>query len=83
MGALAQLSQSRVEVEPGRTATIAVTVRNTGTVVDRYTFEALGAASPWVSFSPDSLSLFPEASGTVNVILAPPREPTVLPAPLR
>ena len=77
MGALAQLSQSRVEAEPGRTATIAVTVRNTGTVVDRYTFAALGAAEPWVSFSPDSLSLFPEASGTVNVILAPPRQPTV------
>ena len=77
MGALAQLSQSRVEVEPGRNATITITVRNTGTVVDRYTFEALGAASPWVRFSPDSLSLFPEASGTVNVVFAPPREPTV------
>ena len=46
MGALAQLSQSRVEVEPGRTATVAVTVRNNGTVVDRYTFEALGAGRP-------------------------------------
>jgi hypothetical protein len=77
MGALAQLSQSRVEAEPGRTTTIAITVRNTGTVVDRYTFEALGAAEPWVTFSPDSLSLFPEASGTVNIILAPPRQPTV------
>ncbi len=77
MGALAQLSQSRVEVEPGRTATVTVTVRNTGTVVDRYTFEVLGAAAPWVRFSPDSLSLFPEASGTVNLVLAPPREPTV------
>jgi hypothetical protein len=54
-----------------------VTVRNTGTVVDRYTFEVLGAAAPWVRFSPDSLSLFPQASGTVNLILAPPREPTV------
>ena len=77
MGALAQLSQSRVEAEPGRTATITITVRNTGTVVDRYTFEALGAAEPWVTFSPDALSLFPEASGTVNVILAPPRQPNV------
>jgi hypothetical protein len=66
-----------VEVEPGHTATVPITVRNTGTVVDRYTFEALGAAAPWARFSPDSLSLFPEASGTVNLILAPPREPTV------
>lgn len=77
MGALAQLSQSRVDAEPGRSATITITVRNTGTVVDRYTFEALGAAAAWVRFSPDSLSLFPDASGAVNIIIAPPREPTV------
>jgi hypothetical protein len=55
-----------------------MTVRNTGTVVDRYSFEALGSAAPWVTFAPSSLSLFPEASGIVNVILAPPRDPTVL-----
>ena len=78
MGVLAQLSQTTVDVEPGRSATIAMTVRNNGTVVDRFTFEALGSAAPWVTFAPTSLSLFPEASGTVNVILAPPRDLTAV-----
>jgi hypothetical protein len=55
-----------------------MTVRNTGTVVDRFNFEALGTGAPWVTFAPSTLSLFPEASGTVNVVLAPPRDPTVL-----
>ena len=80
MGALAQLSQSTVDVDPGRSATIAMTVRNNGTVVDRYTFEVLGAAAPWVTFAPNNLSLFPEATGTVNIILSPPRDPSVLAA---
>ena len=77
MGAVAQLSHATVEVEPGRSATFAITVRNTGTVVDRFTFEALGAMAAWVTFAPPTLSLFPEASGTVNIIVAPPRDPTV------
>src|ERR1700722_13754596 len=82
MGALAQLSQSTVDVDPGRSATIAMTVRNNGTVVDRYTFEVLGAAAPWVTFAPNNLSLFPEATGTVNIILSPPRDPSVLAGPV-
>lgn len=73
MGALAQLASSTLAVEPGRSLTTAVTIRNNGSVVDRFTFEALGPAAEWVTFAPDSLSLFPEASGTVNVVIAPPR----------
>jgi hypothetical protein len=76
MGAIAQLSQATVDVEPGRTATFAIRVRNTGTVVDRFSFEALGTAAPWVTFAPQTLPLFPEASGTVNIIVAPPRHPS-------
>jgi len=84
MGAIAQLSESTVDVEPGRSTTITLTVRNNGTVVDRYTFEALGAAAASVSFAPTTLSLFPGASGTVSVVVAPPRDSTVPagPAPL-
>ena len=62
----AAVASRAVDVEPGRSATLTITVRNNGTVVDRYTFEALGDAAPWVTFRPESLSLFPEASGTVE-----------------
>jgi hypothetical protein len=53
-----------------------MSVRNTGTVVDRFSFEALGSAAPWVTFAPRTMSLFPEASGTVNIMVAPPRDPS-------
>ncbi len=82
MGAIAQLSTSSLDVEPGRGASIALTVRNTGSVVDRFTFSVVGGASSWATFSPDTLSLFPEASGTVNVLFAPPREPSVVAGPM-
>ena len=82
MGALAQLSSTTVDVEPGRSVTIGLTVRNNGAVVDRYRFEAVGAAAPWVTFSPDTLSLFPEASGIVNVVLSPPRLSSVTAGPI-
>lgn len=77
MGALAQLASTTLAVEPGKSINTAVTIRNNGSVVDRFTFEALGPAAEWVTFAPDSLSLFPEASGTVNVVIAPPRSSAV------
>jgi hypothetical protein len=82
MGALVQLGASSLAVEPGRTATTEVTVRNTGSVVDRFTFEALGAAAAWVTFEPDALSLFPQSTGTVSVQVAPPRTSDVPAGPL-
>lgn len=77
MGALVQLAATALAVEPGKSVTTGITVRNTGSVVDRFSFEALGPAAAWVTFAPDTLSLFPEASGTVNVIIAPPRSSDV------
>ena len=81
MGAIAQLSSATVDVEPGRGAAMAITVRNTGSVVDRFSFECVGPAGGWVTFAPETLSLFPEASGTVNVMFSPPRLPTVAAGP--
>jgi hypothetical protein len=77
MGALVQLASTALAVQPGRTVTTEVTVRNTASVVDRFTFEALGPAGAWVTFAPETLSLFPEASGTVNMVVAPPRSSAV------
>jgi hypothetical protein len=75
MGVVAQLSSSDIAVEPGRQVTFGMQVRNTGSVVDRFTFEALGTAAGAIRFSPETLSLFPEATGTVNVTVELPREP--------
>lgn len=78
MGSAAQLSASTVDVEPGHSSTLNLTVSNTGTVVDRFTFEPIGPATPWVTASPTEISLFPQNSETVTITFAPPRDPTVM-----
>jgi hypothetical protein len=76
MGAIAQLSEASVDVEPGRSVTLSVTIRNTGTVVDRFVLEAIGTPEPWTTFEPRVVSLFPQASETVKITIAPPRDPS-------
>ncbi len=69
----ASLSSSRVEVAPGGTATVELTVRNTGSVVDEFRIEALGEGAPWTTASPAVLPLFPGASAPVTITFNPPR----------
>lgn len=75
MGALARLSATAAEVEPGGRVSLDLSVRNTGTVVDQFTFEVLGAAAAWTTVEPAAISLFPQAEETVQVWFAPPRGP--------
>ncbi|MDQ6784945.1 MAG: hypothetical protein M3063_16220 [Actinomycetota bacterium] len=77
MGAFARLSSSALDVQPGQTASLQLTVRNSGTVVDRFTFEMLAAPAAWTIVSPSTLSLFPAAEGTVTITFAPPRSASV------
>ncbi len=74
MGATARLSDAAIAVECGSEGACQVTVRNTGTVVDEFTFTVLGEAAAWATVVPATLSLFPDAEGEVTVTLAPPRE---------
>lgn len=73
MGVQASLASSSLSVEPGKSVDVTLTVHNSGSVVDRFTFEALGPVAPWLSFVPDSLSLFPDTSGTIKVVVSPPK----------
>lgn len=73
MGALVRLASDSVQVTPGATATLEVTVRNTGTVVDQFAIDVLGDAAAWAAADPPSLSLFPSAEGTTTIRFAPPR----------
>jgi hypothetical protein len=40
---------------PGAEATVTATVRNTGTLVDQFTFEILGDAAGWATVDPPTL----------------------------
>jgi hypothetical protein len=62
-----------VHVDPGGRAECELKIRNSGTIVDQFTFEPLGDAAPWVSFQPATLSLFPGADATTRVVIAVPQ----------
>lgn len=78
MGASASLQQTDVTVAPGSEATVDLRVRNTGTVVDQFTFQAIGTAQGWTTVEPPQVSLFPGAEETVRVYFRPPRAHTTL-----
>jgi hypothetical protein len=77
MGATVRLAADRLDVVPGAAATLTVTVRNTGTVVDQFEMTVLGDAAAWSTAEPDVLPLFPDAEGTVTIRFAPPRSPSL------
>ncbi len=73
MGAVAHLESRLIAVTPGSQAGVQLRVRNTGTVVDQFTFQVLGDAQAWSTVAPPSLSLFPGAEEAVTITFAPPR----------
>jgi hypothetical protein len=77
MPVLVSIAASRVDVVPGGTGSVEVTVRNVGTVVDEFRVAVLGPAAAWATASPDVVPLFPGASAPVVVTFAPPRSSEV------
>jgi hypothetical protein len=73
VGATASLSSSALQVEPGGTVVVDVRLRNTGTVVDQFSFEVLGDAAVWANADPPTLSLFPGAEGVARIRFTVPR----------
>jgi hypothetical protein len=73
MGATASLDVDTVAVEPGSQVSCELKLRNTGTVVDQFTFRVRGDAAAWASVEPPTLSLFPDAEGTARVTFQPSR----------
>ena len=77
MGAIAELQPSELSVMPGAEAQCRLKVRNSGQVVDQFTFEPLGDAAGWITVEPEVVRLFPNGEETVTVRIAPPRSPNV------
>lgn len=73
MGTSTSLSATSITVDPGSDAVIDLRVRNTGEVVDRFDFSALGDAAGWISVEPASISLLPDTEEQVHVVFHPPR----------
>lgn len=73
MGVIASLQTADITVEPGGEARCEVRLRNTGTVVDRFTLDVLGEAKEWISVSPGEVSVFPGDDATAELTFRPPR----------
>ena len=82
MGAIAKLDARELAVEPGSQATVGITVRNKGTVVDQLTLEVLGAPAAWSSVEPPSVSLLPDADASASIVFRPPRSSSVPAGPM-
>ncbi|GIF07205.1 COG1470 family protein [Actinoplanes siamensis] len=77
MRASANLGSESVSVAPGSTATVPVTVRNSGDTVEAYRLELLGEPAEWAVVEPAEITLYPAGSETVTVTFAPPRSARV------
>ena len=82
MAVIVKLPSEVAQVVPGAVATVPVTIRNTGTVVDQFAIEVLGDASAWATVDPPTLSLFPGTDGRAVVRFAPPRLASVPAGPV-
>jgi hypothetical protein len=68
------VQQPTLRVDPGSSVSTELRVRNTGTVVDQFSFQPLGDAAGWITVEPPVVRLFPETDAVVTVTIAPPRE---------
>lgn len=74
MGTSVSLQQTALAVQPGESVSTELRVRNTGDVVDQFSFQPLGDAAPWITVEPPTVRLFPETDAMVTVTIAPPRD---------
>ena len=74
MGTTASVLETVLTVEPGSSVSTTMRVRNTGDVVDEFTFQPLGDAARWINVTPSTVRLFPGTDDTVTVSIAPPRQ---------
>lgn len=78
MGASVWLEETEVRVDPGTESAVEMRVRNTGSVLDEFSFSPVGMAQGWISVEPPTVSLFPGAEEGVQVHFRPPRLHTTL-----
>jgi len=78
MGASVWLEETDIAVDPGTESAVELRVRNTGAVLDEFSFAPVGMAQGWISVEPSIVSLFPGAEEQVQVHFRPPRLHTTL-----
>ncbi|MET9915766.1 hypothetical protein ABZZ04_01580 [Streptomyces sp. NPDC006435] len=77
MSLTASLDDSTVTAAPGEATAVPLRILNSGSTVEEYRFEVVGACAAWSTVEPAILSLYPGDSQTVSFVLRPPRDSTV------
>ncbi|MFE6663952.1 hypothetical protein ACFVFH_10365 [Streptomyces sp. NPDC057697] len=77
MSLTASLDESSVTAAPGEETALPLRILNSGSTVEEYRFEVIGACAAWSVVEPSTLSLYPGDSQTVALMLRPPRDSTV------
>ncbi|AXG76714.1 COG1470 family protein [Streptomyces paludis] len=77
MSVTASLDAASVTAEPGGRTDVPLQILNSGSTVEEYRFEVIGACAAWATVEPPALSLYPGATGTVSLRLSLPRDPSV------
>ena len=68
-----QLSSSVLELEPGSTGTVTLTVFNDSSVIAGYNVSVLGADEDWISITGNSASVIPGESCEMDITVMLPR----------
>jgi hypothetical protein len=66
------INPATVQVSPGGKLALAITLRNTGAIIDRFHLVIEGIAAEWYTLGAPATALFPGAEETVTLTLHPP-----------
>lgn len=70
---IVSIDLDHVAVEPGGQASVTVTVRNPGTIVEGYQIEVVGeGVSQWADVLPPEVSVYPQQEATAVIVFSPP-----------
>ncbi|WP_371482285.1 peptidoglycan-binding protein [Kitasatospora sp. NBC_00315] len=75
------LEPASATVDAGGSTGVTLRVRNTGDVVEEYRVAPLGDPARWLRVEPATLTLYPGTTGTVELVLTPPRSPEAVAGP--
>lgn len=66
------VSPRQADITPGRPQPVTITIANTSAVIGGYEIRVLGADPGWVRLEAHRLSLFPDESRAVQLVVTPP-----------
>lgn len=81
MSVVAALREPDAVLEPGGEVTAEISVLNTGTIVDQFEIDVIGAPAAWAYVEPSVMSLFPNTQQVATIRFRPPLSHDVPPGP--